>query len=102
MVPKIVFQQQEVQEIRKEMGLGCKYKNLILVLKVYISHVIVLYSCNIITQSPFYVTCGTRLALACVSLSCDGWWTLVCLTCGSCCVIKRADFHFNFVFVFFF
>lgn len=44
----------------------------------------------------------TRLALACVSLSCDGWWTLVCLTCGSCCVIKRADFHFNFVFVFFF
>lgn len=46
-------------------------------------------------------TC-TPLALAGVWLSCDGWRTLVCLTRGSCCVIKRADFHFNFIYLFIF
>lgn len=40
------------------------------------------------------------LALPGIWLSCDGWRTLVCLTRGSCCVIKCADFHFNFGFFF--
>lgn len=40
------------------------------------------------------------LALTGIWLSCGGWWTLVCLTRGSCCVIKCADFHFDFWFFF--